>query len=68
MIISHELSDRVLEQLNDQTKRLLDEIEVNGDAAQYKWGTQKIDRQNVAHFMTFEKLVGTCSVRWRLTL
>ena len=56
MIISHELSDRVLEQLNDQTKRLLSEIEVNGAAAQYKWGTQKFDRQNVAHFMTFEKV------------
>ena len=56
MIISHELSDRVLEQLNDQTKRLLSKIEVNGAAAQYKWGTQKIDRQNVAHFMTFEKV------------
>nr|WP_278771627.1 hypothetical protein [Limosilactobacillus mucosae] len=56
MIISHELSDRVLEQLNDHTKRLLNKIEVNGAAAQYKWGTQKIDRQNVAHFMTFEKV------------
>ncbi len=56
MIISNELSDRVLKQLNDQTKRLLGEIEVNGAAAQYKWGTQKIDRQNVAHFMTFEKV------------
>ena len=35
MIISHELSDRVLEQLNDHTKRLLNKIEVNGAAAQY---------------------------------
>lgn len=41
MIISHELSDRVLEQLNDQTKRLLNKIEVNGAAAQYKWGRRR---------------------------
>ena len=27
-----------------------------GPRLKYKWGTQKIDRQNVAHFMTFEKV------------
>lgn len=56
MIISHELSDKVLKQLNDQTKNLLGAIEINGAPAQYKWGTQKIDRKNVEHFMNFEKI------------
>lgn len=56
MIISHELSDKVLKQLNDQTKNLLGAIEINGAPAQYKWGTQKIDRKNVERFMTFEKI------------
>ncbi len=56
MIISHELSDKVLKQLNDQTKNLLGAIEINDAPAQYKWGTQKIDRKNVEHFMTFEKI------------
>lgn len=56
MIISHELSDKVLKQLNDQTKNLLGAIEINGAPAQYKWGTQKIDRKNVERFMNFEKI------------
>ncbi len=56
MIISHELSDKILKQLNDQTKNLLGAIEINDAPAQYKWGTQKIDRKNVEHFMTFEKI------------
>ncbi len=56
MIISHELSDKVLKQLNDQTKNLLGAIEINDAPAQYKWGTQKIDRKNVEYFMTFEKI------------
>ena len=56
MIISFELSDKVLKQLNDQTKNLLGAIEINDAPAQYKWGTQKIDRKNVERFMTFEKI------------
>lgn len=56
MIISFELSDKVLKQLNDQTKNLLGAIEINDAPAQYKWGTQNIDRKNVERFMTFEKI------------
>ena len=56
MIISFELSDKVLKHLNDQTKNLLGAIEINDAPAQYKWGTQKIDRKNVERFMTFEKI------------
>lgn len=56
MIISFGLSDKVLKHLNDQTKNLLGAIEINDAPAQYKWGTQKIDRKNVERFMTFEKI------------